>query len=138
MQFAPRDQTYGVRTIFHISPSVMVAALSCAQRRDLNLQEWLDKMLVDACADANATNFTGRLTDDMTLELFAHVASHSPGLLTDPWRMLFHRCQLEDSLWDIPKALIDDEGDGMDCAPVLSVDRLRHRWSELLSASFGM
>lgn len=138
MQFAPRDLNYGVRTIFHISPSVMVAALACAERRQLNLQEWLDKMVVDACADINSPDFIGRLTDDMTLDLFAHVASHSPGLLTGRWKILFYRCQLEEALWDVPRALIDDEDDGMDCTPILSVERLRHRWSELLSSSLGM
>jgi len=128
-----------VRTIFHLSPSVSVAAVICAQQRGLSLGEWLDRIVVDACAAPGpADERAGTLTDDMTVELFAHVSSYSPGLLTGRWRLLFDRIVLDDSLWDYPTATVEDLEDGMDNTATINVVRLRRQWPQLLAAAFGL
>lgn len=130
-----------IRTIVHMSPAVSVAALMTAQRRGQNLQAWLDRVVVDACAanSDSADSHAGALTDDMTLQLFAHVASQSPGLLTGRWRLLFERVLQEQDLWVYPAPTMADVEDGIDSAePYLSQARLREAWPRLLASSFAM
>jgi hypothetical protein len=132
------NPTQSVRTVLHLSPSVSVAAIVCAQRRGLRMQEWLDKVVVDACAGGDAENGrAGTLTDEMTIELFAHVASQSPGLLTGRWKLLFERVLLEDTLWDYSTQTLDELEEQPDCSARLNVERLRRQWPQLVAASLA-
>ena len=127
-----------VRTVIHISPAVSAAAIVCAQRTGLRMQEWLDKIVIDACAAQGAPQ-AGSLTDEMTIELFAHIANYGPGLLTGRWKLLFERVRIEDDLLDYPsRSMIELEEDPEAALPTLNLERLRQRWPRLLAAAFAM
>lgn len=133
------NPTHSVRTSLHLSPSVAAAAIVCAQRRGLRMQEWLDKIVVDACADTgtNAAR-AGALTDDMTVELFAHVSSRAPGLFTGRWKLLYERVRLDDSLWKHPVVTVAEMENGISLASTLNLERLRCQWPQLVAAAFAL
>jgi len=87
-----------VRTVLHLSPAVTSAALTEAQRHQQGLAEWVERLVVDSCA-ASDDRLERRLSELMSVELFAHVASNCPGALVGRWRLLFDRCLLEPALW---------------------------------------
>ena len=137
--FKTQSSGESVRTVLFLSPSVTAVAIVTAQRRGLRMQEWLDKLVVDACTGAvGEKRQAGTMSDDMTIELFARVASHSPGLLTDRWHLLFERTVLDDSLWDYPTTTLEALEADPNCNPSLNVERLRRKWPRLLAAVFAL
>lgn len=128
-----------VRTVLFLSPAVTAVAIVTAQRRGLRMQEWLDKLVVDACTGSGDEKCRiGNMTDDMTIELFARVATHSPGLLTDRWHLLFQRALFDDSLWDYPTTTLEALEADPDCTPSLNVERLRRKWPNLVAVAFAL
>ncbi|BAP87810.1 putative uncharacterized protein [Burkholderiales bacterium GJ-E10] len=128
-----------VRTTFHISPEVAAAAILQAQSHGLRIQEWLDRVIVDACmATGEEANPVGHLTNEMTIELFARMATYAPGALVGRWKLLFDRVLLEHDLWDYPRSTPSDLEEDPDAVPHLCMERLRKRWPALLAASFAM
>ena len=137
--FKTQSSEESVRTVLFLSPSVTAVGIVTAQRRGLRMQEWLDKLVVDACTGAVGENQeVGTMSDDMTIELFARVASHSPELLTDRWHLLFERTVLDDSLWDYPTITLEALEADPNCTPSLNVQRLRRKWPRLLAAAFAL
>jgi hypothetical protein len=126
-----------VRTVLHLTPAVTTAALVSAQRHGMSIGRWLEGLIVHGCVADLATP-SSQLRDPLALELFAHVASYSPGLLTGRWRLLLDRCRLDDELWQYPNVTVDEAEAGEDCQPYLDVEALRRRWPALVAGAFLM
>jgi hypothetical protein len=129
------DTTTGVRTILHMSPAVMAAAVLSAQKRGLNLREWLGRAVANLIADEDAeaaTPWSGQ-----TAELFANVASCSPELLHGRWSLLYERVLLARSLWHEPSVTVGEiEDSELAGAPYIVPARLRKAWPRLVAAVF--
>ena len=139
VMFKTQSSDESVPTVLFLSPSVTAVAIITAQRRGLRMQDWLDKLVVGACSGAvGEKQEVGTMSDDMTIELFARVASHSPGLLTDRWHLLFERTVLDDSLWDYPTTTLEAMEADPNSTPSLNVERLRRKWPRLLATAFAL
>lgn len=122
-----------VRTVVHLSAAVTCAALVEAQRSQQGLGEWLEGLVVHASGAGTEAQADRRLGDSMTVELFAHIASHCPGAFVGRWRLLFERCKLDPELWRYPELTVDEVESGEDCQPVLDAAALLKRWPELVA-----
>ncbi len=123
-----------VRTVLHLSPAVTSAALTEAQRQRQGLAEWVERLVVDSCV-ANEEHLERRLSELMSVELFAHVASNCPGALTGRWRLLFDRCLLEPTLWRYPEVTLEEaETMGTDLQPTMDAAELLRRWPALVAS----
>lgn len=123
-----------VRTVLHLSPAVTSAALTEAQRHQQGLAEWVERLVVDSCA-AGHDHLERRLSELMSVELFAHVASNCPGAFVGRWRLLYDRCLLEPELWRYPVVTLDEaETAGTDLQPTLDAAELLRRWPALVAS----
>lgn len=77
--------------------------------------------------------------DEASMELFAAVASESPGVLTGRWRVLFDLVHADLSLWKVVKATVGEIEDGLvpNEPPVIDRVRLRERWPALIATVFA-
>lgn len=123
-----------VRTVLHLSPAVTSAALTEAQRHRQGLAEWVERLVVDCCTTGDE-HLERRLSELMSVELFAHVASNCPGALTGRWRLLFDRSMLEPALWRYPELTLEEaETAGTDLQPTLDAAELLRRWPALVAS----
>jgi hypothetical protein len=125
----------GVRTVLHMSPSVMAAAIVSAQRNGFNLREWLDTAVASHIGNDHpdgAAPWSFQVAD-----LFAQVASCSPEILRGPWALLYEHVLRERDLWHHPEPTSSEvaEGDVPD-APYLVPLRLRKAWPRLVATVF--
>lgn len=111
-----------------------MAALVQAQRQDLVLGEWLENLVVQSCADAPDVTAAHRMSDLMSIELFAHIAGTCPGALTGRWKLLFERCLQVDGLWRYPVVTLEEAEAGADTQPTLDPRALMQRWPELVAS----
>lgn len=76
--------------------------------------------------------------DASSMQLFAAVASVSPGVLTGKWRTLFDIVAADQSLWrPVPATLGEIEEGLAPCEPpVVDMQRLSHRWATLVATVF--
>lgn len=125
----------GVRTVLHLSPAVMVAALLSAQKNGLNLREWLDRAVADRIADDHPEGAAPWSVQ--SADLFAHVANCSPELLHGRWSLLFERVLLDRSLWHEPTLTVGEIEDGEPPKePFIVPARLRKAWPRLVAEVF--
>ncbi|MDN3918723.1 hypothetical protein [Roseateles violae] len=123
-----------IRTVLHLSAATATAALLQAQRQQQPLGEWLESLVVQGCSRLDEQRLADRLSELMTVELFAHVASNCPGALTGRWKLLFERCLQESALWHYPQVSLEDAEVGVDCQPSLNARALLKRWPQLMSS----
>lgn len=119
--------------MLHLSPTVTVAALRSARRQDMNLSQWLEYLVMDGAltdADSQDTHHLGHL---LAVQLFAHIASTSPGTLAGRWKLLFERCKLTPELWHYPNLSLAEIEAGEDDSPKLNSEVLLRLWPTLVS-----
>ncbi|MDR5743962.1 hypothetical protein QCE73_12450 [Caballeronia sp. LZ029] len=125
----------GVRTVLHLSPAVIVAALLSAQKEGLSLREWLDRAVADRIADDHPEGAAPWSVQ--SADLFAHVASCSPELLHGRWSLLFERVLMDRSLWREPTMTVGEIEDGEPLTePFIVPARLRKAWPRLVAEVF--
>lgn len=96
----------------------------------------MESLVVRNCAngaDENLTHAEDRLSDLMTVELFAHVASQCPGAFMSRWKLLFERCLQEPALRQYPTVTLKEVEASEDCQPTLDAGRLLRRWPVLVA-----
>jgi len=127
-----------VRTVLHMSPALSVAALVAAQKRNLNVREWLDRAVADACEKGEQSTGTALLPwNEASASLFCTVASNAPEALHGRWRLLYEHVRCDSALWDYPTCTVGEVEDGAtDTSPRINVDRLRAAWPRLVAAAF--
>jgi hypothetical protein len=125
----------GARTVLHMSPSVMAAAVVSAQRNGLNLREWLDRAVASLIADDHpegAAPWSMQAAD-----LFAQVANASPKVLCGPWALLYEHVLRERDLWDDSSLSSSESEEGtLPDIPHLVAARLRRAWPRLVATVF--
>ncbi|MBF3971706.1 hypothetical protein [Paraburkholderia sp. 22098] len=136
MEAASLDtKSLGVRTVLHLSPAVMVAALLSAQKNGMNLREWLDRAVADRIADDHPEGAAPWSVQ--SADFFAHVANCSPELLHGRWSLLFERVLLDRSLWHEPTLTVGEIEDGEPpTEPFIVPARLRKAWPRLVAEVF--
>jgi len=123
------------RTILHLAPAVIVAAVVAAHSRQMRLNQWLETLILEHQAgDENDPASSASLSRSMLVELFARVASRCPEILQGRWRLLRERCLLEPSLWHHPKCSDADIENGCSCTPYLDIKQLETRWPALVAS----
>jgi hypothetical protein len=127
----------GVRTVLHMSPAVMTAAIVSAQRNGLNLREWLDRAVASLIADDHPE---GAAPWSMqSADLFAQVASSSPEVLRGRWALLYEHVLLERDLWHQPEPTPAEIEDGvLPEAPYIVPVKLRKAWPRLVATVFTL
>ena len=124
-----------VRTVLHMSPAVMAAAVTSAQKCGLNLREWLDRAVASLIADDHPEGAAPWSVQ--TADLFAQVVNCSPELLGGRWAVLAEVVRLDRSLWHEPTPSIGEiEDSGSLSEPHLSPARLRKAWPRLVGQVF--
>ena len=73
-------ESAGVRTVLHMSPAVMAAAVLSAQKNNMSLREWLDRAIASLIADDHPEGAAPWSVQ--SADLFAQVASCSPEVLS--------------------------------------------------------
>lgn len=125
----------GVRTVLHMSPAVMAAAVLSAQKCGLNLREWLDRAVASLIADDHpegAAPWSVQCAD-----LFAQMMNCSPELLGGRWAVLEELVRLDRSLWHMPTQTVGEMEDGEPLGePYLVKTRLRKAWPRLVAQVF--
>ncbi|MEM5299086.1 hypothetical protein VSR82_32790 [Burkholderia sp. JPY481] len=128
-------QSQGIRTVLHMSPAVMAAAVVSAQRNELSLQEWLDRVVASLVADDESERAAPWSLQ--SADLFAWVASCSPEVLHGRWALMFEHVLLERDLWyqpePTPENIAEDE---LPEAPYIVPARLRKAWPRLVATVF--
>lgn len=126
----------GVRTVLHMSPAVMAAAVISAQRNELNLREWLDRAVASLVADDHRDGAAAPWSVQ-SADLFAQVASCSPEILRGRWALLYEHVLLERDLWHQSEPTPSETVDGaLPEAPYIVPARLRKAWPRLVSTVF--
>ena len=128
-------KSQGVRTVLHMSPAMMTAAVLSAQKCGLNLREWLDRavasLVADDCPEGAAP------WSVQSAELFAQVASCSPEVLRGRWALLYEHVLLERDLWRHPESTPEQVEDGaLFEAPYIVPTALRKAWPRLVATVF--
>lgn len=130
-------RSVGVRTVLHLSPAVMAAAVVSAQRNQTSLREWLDRAVASLVADENPES--GAPWSAQAADLFAQVASNSPEVLRGRWALLYEHVLLERDLWHHPEPTPEEIEDGdMPGAPYVVPARLRRAWPRLVATVFTL
>ena len=125
----------GIRTVLHMSPAVMAAAIVSAQKCGLNLREWLDRAVASLIADDHPEGAAPWAVQ--AADLFAQVASNSPELLRGRWALLYEHVLLERDLWHRSELTPEEAGDGeLPGAPYIVPARLRSAWPRLVAGVF--
>jgi hypothetical protein len=125
----------GVRTVLHMSPAMMAAAVLSAQKCGLNLREWLDRAVASLIADDHPEGAAPWSVQ--SADLFAQVASCSPEVLRGRWTLLYEHVLLERDLWQHPEPTPEEIGDGaLPEAPYIVPARLRKAWPRLVATVF--
>jgi hypothetical protein len=127
----------GVRTILHLSPSVYVAGLLSAQRRGLELGEFLDAAITAECAKGTDDARDAPPWSKHTVTLFLHAVDLAPETLEGAWKVLYARVLADSALWEAPSSTVGDIQDG---APSegwrISEAALTKAWPRLVAGSF--
>lgn len=126
-----------VQTVVPMTAETLGAATKAARASGMSFERWL----ADAVELSYSVN-DGLLDapwDRTSMELFAVVASESPGLLTGRWRALFDLVDADRSLWRHVPCTVGDIEDGLaPCEPPqIDVDALASRWASLVARAFG-
>ncbi|MFM0378490.1 hypothetical protein PQQ72_15900 [Paraburkholderia strydomiana] len=125
----------GIRTVLHMSPAVMAAAIVSAQKCGLSLREWLDRAVANLIADDHpegAAPWSVQAAD-----LFANIANCSPELLRGRWALLYELVLLDRDLWHQPEQTAQETDDGeLPGAPYIVPARLRKAWPGLVANIF--
>jgi hypothetical protein len=125
----------GIRTVLHMSPAVMAAALLSAQKCGLTLREWLDRAVASLIADDHPEGAAPWSVQ--SADLFAQLANSSPELLRGRWSLLYERVLLERELWHQPEQTAQEMNDGeLLAAPYIVPARLRKAWPRLVAGVF--
>jgi len=125
----------GVRTVLHMSPAIMAAAVISAQTCGLNLREWLDRAVASLVADDHPEGAAPWSVQ--SADLFAQVASCSPEVLRGRWALLYEHVLLERDLWGHPDPTLEQGEDGdLPEAPHIVPARLRKAWPRLVATVF--
>lgn len=126
-----------IQTLVPLSPETLGAAAKAARAAGQSLEHWL--------ADAVELSYSvadGLLEapwDRRSMELFAMVASESPGLLSGPWRDLYDAVAAESALWSPPPATLSEIEEGLVSleAPIVDIRVLSRRWATLVAQVFA-
>jgi hypothetical protein len=126
-----------VQTVVPMTAETLGAATKAARASGLSFERWL----------ADAVELSYSVTDGLldapwdraSMELFAAVASESPGSLTGQWRTLFDLVDADQSLWRHVPCTVGDIEDGVaPCEPPhVNIDVLTPRWASLVARAFG-
>jgi hypothetical protein len=128
-------QSAGARTVLHMSPAVMAAAVLSAQKNNMSLREWLDRAVASLIADDHPEGAAPWSVQ--SADLFAQVASCSPEVLRGRWALLYEHVLLERDLWqhsEPTQAEIEDCA--LPHAPFILPSRLRKAWPRLVASVF--
>jgi hypothetical protein len=128
-------ESAGVRTVLHMSPAVMAAAVLSAQKNNMSLREWLDRAVASLIADDHPEGAAPWSVQ--SADLFAQVASCSPEVLRGRWALLYEHVLLERDLWqhsEPTQAEIEDCA--LPHAPFILPSRLRKAWPRLVASVF--
>lgn len=127
----------GVRVVMHVSPSVYVAGLLTAQRREMRLSEFLNHAIASACAsDADDPAHTLPWSPD-TVELFLQLADTMPDAFRGPWKVLYAKVLEDESLWLPSEATVGDAAEGQsDDGWRIDGTALAKAWPRLVSSVF--
>lgn len=141
MQTTSPELSLGVRTVFHLSPAVCVAALSAAQQAGLTLQEWFEERVGYALAADQVMVDEGLAAiapwSLAAADLFAQTANHAPETLSGRWALLYERVKLDRHLWHLPTQSVENIecGEPLD-DPHVSLPKLRAAWPRLCASTF--
>ena len=139
MNISKTTMSPGVRTILHASPAVWVAGLLSAQRRGLNLREFLDDALARACSAGSDRPEVEPPYSLHAMSLFVQLADSMPDQLTGPWRVLLSTILADETLWEPPPLAA---GDSMGFLEVdgwrVDERKLAKAWPRLVAATFCM
>jgi hypothetical protein len=125
----------GVRTVLHMSPAVMAAAVVSAQRNQTSLREWLDRAVASLAAEDHPEGAAPWSVQ--SADLFARVASCSPEVLQGRWALLYEHVLLERDLWHRPELALTELDEGvLPEAPYIVPARLRKAWPRLVATVF--
>ncbi|MEZ2307251.1 hypothetical protein AB6809_11545 [Paraburkholderia sp. RCC_158] len=128
-------RTQGIRTLLHMSPCMMAAAVVSAQKLEVSLREWLDRAVASFIADDHPEGAAPWSVQ--SADLFAQVASCSPEVLRDRWALLYEHVLLERDLWhhcDPTQAEVEEGA--LPDAPFIVPSRLRKAWPRLVANVF--
>ncbi len=118
------DTTLGVRTVLHMSPAVMTAAIVSARNSGLNLREWLDRAVASLIAGDHPEGAAPLSVQ--SADLVPQVSNCSPELLGGRWAVLGELVRLDRSLWHEPTQTVGEIEDGEPLRePYLVATRLR-------------
>lgn len=126
-----------VQTVVPMTPETLGAATKAARASGQTFERWL----ADAVELSYSVN-DGLLDapwDRASMELFASVASESPGLLTGRWRALFDLVGADASLWRPVPCTVGEIEEGLaPCEPPsVDVGALAGRWPSLVARAFA-
>jgi hypothetical protein len=128
-------ESAGVRTVLHMSPAVMAAAVLSAQKNNMSLREWLDRAVASLIADDHPEGAAPWSVQ--SADLFAQVASCSPEVLRGRWALLYEHVLLERDLWQHSEPTQAEIEDGaLPDAPFIVPSRLRKAWPRLVASVF--
>jgi hypothetical protein len=128
-------ESAGVRTVLHMSPAVMAAAVLSAQKNNMSLREWLDRAIASLIADDHPEGAAPWSVQ--SADLFAQVASCSPEVLRGRWALLYEHVLLERDLWQHSEPTQAEIEDGaLPDAPFIVPSRLRKAWPRLVASVF--
>ncbi|SAL82395.1 hypothetical protein AWB68_06502 [Caballeronia choica] len=128
-------ESAGVRTVLHMSPAVMAAAVLSAQKNNISLREWLDRAVASLIADDHPEGAAPWSVQ--SADLFAQVASCSPEVLRGRWALLYEHVLLERDLWQHSEPTQAEIEDGaLPDAPFIVPSRLRKAWPRLVASVF--
>ena len=128
-------ESAGVRTVLHMSPAVMAAAVLSAQKNNMSLREWLDRAVASLIADDHPEGAAPWSVQ--SADLFAQVASCSPEVLRGRWALLYEHVLLECDLWQHSEPTqAEIENGALPDAPFIVPSRLRKAWPRLVASVF--
>lgn len=132
----PDTQPTHVQAIVKLTPDALGSAVLAARASGQSFECWLsDAIELSASVGEHGLNAPW---DASSMQLFASIASMSPGVLTGKWRTLFDIVAADPSLWrPVPATLGEIEEGLAPCEPpVVDMQRLSHRWAALVATVF--
>jgi hypothetical protein len=125
----------GVRTVLHMSPAVMAAAVLSAQKCGLTLREWFNRAVASLIADDHPEGAAPWSVQ--SAELFAQVVNNSPESLHGRWSLLYERALLARTLRHEPSVTVGQIEDGeLPGAPYIAPAMLWKPWPRLVATVF--
>ena len=137
MEASKQINNPGVRVVMYLSPSVYASGVQMAQRKGLGQREFFEHAVASACLSSVDDLSHEPPWSHHSVDLFLGIADDAHQLFEGPWKVLYNKVAMDESLWEPPLTTVGDIEDGeLPEGWRINRNELIKAWPRLVSSAF--